>query len=141
MDYATAFTPWSALAGGALIGLSAVLLMLANGRIAGISGIAGGLIGPRTPDRGWRAAFIGGLVIAPLLYLAFGPVIEFTVTVPAPLLIVAGLLVGIGTQMGSGCTSGHGVCGISRFSPRGIAATVTFMATGALAVYLVRHVF
>jgi uncharacterized protein len=141
MDTATAFTPWSALAGGALIGLSAVLLMLANGRIAGISGIAGGLIGPRTPDRGWRAAFILGLVAAPLLYLAVGPAIEFTVTVPAPLLIVAGLLVGVGTQVGSGCTSGHGVCGMSRLSPRGIAATLTFMATGALAVFLVRHVF
>ncbi|MFP4518837.1 MAG: YeeE/YedE family protein [Oceanicaulis sp.] len=142
MDYATQFTPVSATIGGALIGLAAVILMAGNGRIAGISGIAGGLIGPRqgAGERGWRAAFIIGLVAAPLLYMAFGPAIEVTIPASTPLLIAAGLLVGVGTQLGSGCTSGHGVCGISRLSARGIAATLTFMATGAIAVFLVRHV-
>jgi len=143
MDYATPFTPVSATIGGALIGLAAVILMAANGRIAGISGIAGGLIGPAAPggERAWRAAFIAGLLIAPLLYTAFGPPIAVTIPASTPLLIAAGLLVGVGTQLGSGCTSGHGVCGISRLSPRGIAATLTFMASGAVIVFLVRHVF
>lgn len=143
MDYATDFTPVSATVGGALIGLAAVVLMAANGRIAGISGIAGGLIGPPqgVGERAWRAAFIAGLLLAPLLYMAFGPAIEVTIPASTPLLIAAGLLVGIGTQLGSGCTSGHGVCGISRLSPRGITATLTFMASGALVVFLVRHVF
>ncbi|MEQ8405008.1 MAG: YeeE/YedE family protein [Oceanicaulis sp.] len=142
MDYATEFTPISATIGGALIGLAAVILMAGNGRIAGISGIAGGLIGPgqSAPERGWRAAFILGLIAAPALYMALGPAIEVTIPASAPLLIAAGLLVGVGTQLGSGCTSGHGVCGISRLSPRGIAATLTFMAAGAIAVFLVRHV-
>lgn len=140
MDYTTDFTPVSALIGGGLIGLSAIILMAANGRIAGISGIAGGLIGPGVSDRGWRAAFIAGLVIAPLLYMAFGPRIEVQIPATTGLLIAAGLLVGIGTQLGSGCTSGHGVCGISRFSARGIVATLTFMASGAAAVFLIRHV-
>lgn len=143
MDYATEFTPLSATIGGALIGLAAVFLMAANGRIAGISGIAGGLIGPdqSVAERAWRAAFLAGLVLAPALYMAFGPSIEVTIPASTPLLIAAGLLVGIGTQLGSGCTSGHGVCGVSRLSPRGIAATLTFMASGALVVFLVRHVF
>lgn len=143
MDYATDFTPISATIGGALIGLAAIILMAANGRIAGISGIAGGLIGPgqSRAERGWRATFIAGLLLAPALYMAFGPAIEIAIPASTPLLIAAGLLVGIGTQLGSGCTSGHGVCGISRLSPRGIAATLTFMAAGAIAVFLVRHVF
>ncbi|MGJ3232720.1 MAG: YeeE/YedE family protein [Oceanicaulis sp.] len=143
MDYATDFTPVSATLGGALIGLAAVILMAANGRIAGISGIAGGVIGPgqSAGERGWRAAFIAGLLAAPLVYMAVGPEIEMTIPASTPLLIAAGLLVGVGTQLGSGCTSGHGVCGIARLSPRGIAATFTFMATGAIAVFLVRHVF
>lgn len=143
MDYATEFTPISATIGGALIGLAAVILMAANGRIAGISGIAGGLIGPGQSgtERGWRAAFVLGLIAAPVLYMAFGPAIEVTIPASTPLLVAAGLLVGVGTQLGSGCTSGHGVCGISRLSPRGIAATLTFMAAGAIAVFLVRHVF
>ncbi|TGY90399.1 YeeE/YedE family protein [Marinicauda algicola] len=142
MEYATPFTPWSALAGGALIGLASVLLMALNGRIAGISGIAGGLIGPATPDRGWRAAFIAGLVLAPLVYtLAAGeaPAVEFPVN--TALLIAGGALVGLGTQLGSGCTSGHGVCGMSRLSPRSIAATAVFMTTGFATVFVVRHVF
>jgi len=143
MDYATEFTPVSATIGGALIGLAAVILMAGNGRIAGISGVLGGLIAPRQSgaERAWRAAFIAGLVLAPVIYIAFGPAIEVTIPASTPLLIAAGLLVGVGTQMGSGCTSGHGVCGISRLSPRGIVATLTFMASGAVAVFLVRHVF
>lgn len=143
MDYATEFTPVSATIGGALIGLAAVVLMAGNGRIAGISGIAGGLIGPDQSrfERSWRAAFIVGLIAAPALYMAFGQPIDVSIPASTPLLVAAGLLVGLGTQLGSGCTSGHGVCGVSRLSPRGIAATLTFMAAGAITVFLVRHVF
>lgn len=142
MEYTTQFTPLSALAGGALIGIASVMLMALNGRIAGISGIAGGLIAPGTPDRSWRAAFIAGLVAAPLIYTLLAgeaPAVEF----PAGTLMLAlgGILVGLGTQLGSGCTSGHGVCGMSRLSPRSIAATAIFMTTGILTVFLVRHVF
>lgn len=139
MDAVTQFTPVSALIGGALIGLSAVWLMAANGRIAGISGITGGLIGPSVPDRLWRLAFVAGLIAAPLIVmLASGPV---AVTIEAgPLtLIAAGLLVGVGTQMGSGCTSGHGVCGLSLFSPRSLASVAVFMAAGAVTVFITRH--
>jgi len=139
MDAVTPFTPVSALIGGALIGLSAIWLMAANGRIAGISGIAGGLIGPAVPDRLWRLAFVAGLIAAPLIVmLAAGPV---AVTIEAgPLtLIAAGLLVGVGTQMGSGCTSGHGVCGLSLFSPRSLVSVAVFMAAGAVTVFITRH--
>ena len=139
MEYATEFTPVSALAGGGLIGLAAVWLMAANGRIAGISGIIGSLIAPKGGDRPWRLAFIVGLVAAPLIYMAVGQPIDVTVPASTPLLIIAGLLVGIGTQLGSGCTSGHGVCGISRLSARGLIATVVFMSAGAIAVYILRH--
>ena len=139
MDYTTEFTPISALIGGGLIGLAAVWLMAANGRIAGISGIAGALIGPQGGDRLWRLSFIAGLIIAPLVYMASGQTIETAIPAATPLLIIAGLLVGVGTQLGSGCTSGHGVCGISRLSVRGITATAVFMLTGAIAVYAVRH--
>lgn len=140
MDYATDFTPVSALIGGGLIGLAAVWLMAANGRIAGISGIAGALIGPESGDRIWRLAFIIGLIAAPLAYMATGQEIDVTIPASTPLLIIAGLLVGVGTQLGSGCTSGHGVCGVSRLSARGIVATLTFMLAGAAAVFVVRHV-
>lgn len=140
MDYATDFTPVSALIGGGLIGLAAIMLMAANGRIAGISGIVGGLIGPGTGDRAWRAAFIGGLIAAPVAFLAFGQEIAVQIPASTGLLIAAGLLVGVGTQLGSGCTSGHGVCGISRFSARGMVATVSFMAAGACAVFVIRHI-
>jgi len=139
MDAVTPFTPVSALIGGALIGLSAIWLMAANGRIAGIFGIAGGLIGPSVPDRLWRLAFVAGLIAAPLIVmLAAGPV---AVTIEAgPLtLIAAGLLVGVGTQMGSGCTSGHGVCGLSLFSPRSLVSVAVFMAAGAVTVFITRH--
>lgn len=136
------FTPISALIGGGLIGLSAVLFMLLNGRIAGISGIAGGLIAPVAGDWPWRLAFVLGLVAGPLIYMALGgplPGIRFPMASKAGL-IVAGLLVGFGTRLGGGCTSGHGVCGVSRLSRRSLAATATFMFWGFATVYFLRHV-
>lgn len=136
------FTPISAAVGGALIGLSAVLLMLFNGRIAGVSGILGGLLGGSATDRFWRIAFIAGLIAAPLTAALVG------YAVPRPQLpgnmitiAVAGLLVGFGTRLGSGCTSGHGICGISRLSPRSIAATGIFMIAAIIVVALTHHVF
>jgi uncharacterized protein len=134
------FTPWASLAGGAGIGLAAALLVLFNGRIAGISGIIGGLIQPRLHEAGWRIAFIAGLIIAPLLWQIFSALPSIQIDASYGLLIIAGLLVGIGTRYGSGCTSGHGICGLSRLSPRGIVATLTFMAAGFVTVYIVRHV-
>lgn len=134
------FTPWSSLVGGTLIGLSAALLLATNGRIAGISGILGGLLSPWGEDRGWRITFLVGLVAGCALARAVtggGPEVQMIVGVPA--LIVAGLLVGVGTRVGNGCTSGHGVCGMARFSPRSLVATLTFMFTGGLTVFLVRH--
>jgi uncharacterized membrane protein YedE/YeeE len=135
----SSFTPWTALAGGVLIGLAAAMLLLFNGRIAGISGIAGGLLRPARGDVTWRAAFVAGLVLAPLAWLLFGALPKLHVDAGLPVLVVAGLLVGIGTRVGSGCTSGHGVCGLSRGSLRSLAATGTFMATGFAVVFLVRH--
>lgn len=137
----TEFTPWSALAGGALIGLAAVVLLAGLGRIAGISGITGGALDPATPadDRAWRWAFLLGLVAAPLLLLPVGIVPAVTITDNVPLLIAAGLLVGVGTQIGSGCTSGHGVCGLARLSPRSLVATLTFMGVGGVTVFVLRH--
>lgn len=135
----TNFTPWASLAGGALIGVAAALLILLNGRIAGISGIVGGLIKPRLHDAGWRIAFIGGLMIAPLIWQLFSRLPDFQIDTNYGLLILAGLIVGIGTRYGAGCTSGHGVCGISRLSPRSIIATLAFMGAGFVTVYLVRH--
>ena len=133
------FTPWASLAGGALIGLAAALLLLCNGRIAGVSGIVGGLIKPRLHDASWRIAFVGGLIVAPLIWQLFNQLPTIQINVDYGLLIIAGLLVGIGTRYGAGCTSGHGVCGISRLSPRAIIATLTFMAAGFVTVYVVRH--
>ncbi len=135
----TSFTPLAGLAGGVLIGLSASLLMLFDGRIAGISGILGELLALRHGEIGWRLAFIAGLVAAPLLYRAFGGALPFTITPAGPLLITGGLLVGIGTRMGSGCTSGHGVCGLARLSKRSLAATLTFMTAGIATVFVARH--
>lgn len=137
----TGFTPLSALAGGALIGLAAVVLMAAQGRIAGISGIASGALDPRTArgERGWRLAFLLGLLAAPLVLVASGRVAVPQPAVGTAGLIVAGLLVGFGTLMGNGCTSGHGVCGLARLSPRSLAATLTFMAAAGLTLFLVRH--
>jgi uncharacterized protein len=138
----TAFTPWSALAGGALIGLATVLLMLTLGRIMGATGILAGLLTPNMhPDTGWRLAVLLGMVSGPLAVLALTgqmPVIQ--VPVSLPMLLVGGILVGIGVTYGSGCTSGHGVCGMARLSRRSIAATATFMVTTGLTVFVIRHV-
>lgn len=134
------FTPWTSLAGGAVLGLSAALFVLLNGRIAGISGVVGGLLRPRGGDLAWRIAFVAGLLLAPLTYGLFAELPTMQVAADAPLLVVAGLLVGAGTRLGSGCTSGHGVCGISRLSPRSIVATLAFMASGFLTVFLTHHV-
>lgn len=136
----TTFTPISATIGGALIGLAAVLLMLVQGRIAGISGIANGLLGPFTGDFGWRVAFVLGLISAPLASaLVTGDMPQIRIPVSLPLLVAGGLLVGFGTRLGHGCTSGHGVCGVARLSRRSVVATVTFLAAGALTVFIVRH--
>lgn len=133
------FTPWTSLAGGLLIGLAAAILMLFNGRIAGISGILGGLLRPRSGDLGWRIAFLAGLIGTPLLYQVWQALPPVQIDAGTPALIVAGLLVGVGVRYGAGCTSGHGVCGLSRLSPRSLAATMAFMAAGFLTVYLLRH--
>lgn len=133
------FTPWSALAGGALIGLAASLFVMFNGRIAGISGLLGSLLARGGEGRGEKALFLLGLLLAPLLWQVFSvlPVIEFQGGWLS--LLLAGLLVGVGTRYGAGCTSGHGVCGISRLSPRSLVATVAFMASGFATVYVLRH--
>ncbi|MDO9282132.1 MAG: YeeE/YedE family protein [Methylotenera sp.] len=133
------FTPWSALAGGVLIGISASLFILLNGRIAGITGIIGGLFRPVAHDAGWRIAFTLGLIAAPMVWLLFGQLPEITIDAGYGLLIATGLIVGFSARYGSGCTSGHGVCGISRLSPRSIIATLAFMGTGFLTVYIMRH--
>jgi uncharacterized membrane protein YedE/YeeE len=136
------FTPLSAAIGGALIGLSSVLLMLLTGRIAGVSGIFGGLLNPGSNDKGWRIAFIAGLILAPLLAGLIGQ------AMPAPqlpaswtVIIAAGLLVGFGSRLGGGCTSGHGICGVARLSVRSIAATAIFMLTAIATVAITRHMF
>ena len=133
------FTPWTSLAGGVLIGTAAAMLLLLNGKVAGISGILGGLLRPRGGDLGWRVAFIAGLVAAPLLYQLVAPLPAVQIDAGTGLLIAAGLLVGVGTRYGSGCTSGHGVCGLSRLSPRSLVATAAFMAAGFATVFIVRH--
>jgi uncharacterized protein len=134
------FTPVSASIGGVLIGFSATMLWLANGRIAGISGIVGGLLTARTGDVAWSIAFVLGLIAAPVLYgIVAGQVPHITVSVPWPLVVIAGLLVGFGTRLGSGCTSGHGVCGIARFSRRSLVATGLFMATAIVTSFILRH--
>jgi len=133
------FTPLSALAGGALIGISASLLVLLNGRLAGISSIVGGLIKPSTNDKGWRIAFIIGLIVAPLIWQLFSHLPAIVINTNNGLLITSGLIVGIGTRYGSGCTSGHGICGLSRLSPRSFIATLAFMSTGFLTVFVIRH--
>ncbi len=135
----THFTPWTSFAGGILIGAAAAMLVLLNGRIAGISGIVGGLLTPRRADIGWRLAFVVGLFAAPLLMLLFGQAVAPRIDAGFGMLVAAGLLVGIGTSYGSGCTSGHGVCGLSRLSPRSLAATAAFMLAGIATVFVVRH--
>ena len=135
------FTPVSAAIGGVLIGISAVLLMLFTGRIAGVSGIFDGLLSPHGDDRGWRAAFIAGLIAAPLSAALAGYAMPLPQMPKSFITIaVAGLLVGFGTRLGSGCTSGHGICGIARLSPRSIAATGVFMISAMIVVALTRHV-
>lgn len=132
------FTPVSSLAGGVLIGIAAALLLVANGRIAGISGIVGGLL-RGAEGLGWRALFVAGLVAGGLLLQLVRPDAIGPSVVGYPALIFAGLLVGYGTQLGSGCTSGHGVCGVARLSPRSLVATAVFMLAGAATTYVVRH--
>lgn len=133
------FTPWSALAGGVLIGLAAASFLLLNGRIAGISGILGGLLTPSTGGIGWRITFLAGLIGAPALWMLVAQLPPIEIEAGYPALIVAGLLVGLGTRYGSGCTSGHGVCGLSRFSPRSLVATISFMFAGFVTVFIIRH--
>lgn len=135
----TAFTPVSATAGGVLIGLAAGAFILLNGRIAGISGILGGLLKPGRGDIAWRLAFLLGMIGAPVLWMVVSALPDIEVRASTPMLVVAGLLVGYGTRLGSGCTSGHGVCGLSRMSPRSLAATLLFMGAGFATVYVVRH--
>ncbi|OZY45178.1 YeeE/YedE family protein [Pseudomonas lundensis] len=134
------FTPWTSLSGGALIGMAVSLFVLANGRIAGISGLLGGVM--QLSSEGWseKALFLLGLVISPLLWGAFTVLPKITINTEWPALVIAGLLVGVGTRYGSGCTSGHGVCGVSRLSPRSIVATACFMTTGFATVYVSGHV-
>ena len=136
----THFTPLASAAGGALIGLSAALLILLNGRVAGISGILGGLLERSRGDTSWRLAFLFGLLAAPLVAGLFAPLPAVQADADTPALIVAGLLVGLGTRYGSGCTSGHGVCGLSRLSPRSLVATAAFMFAGFITVFVIRHV-
>ncbi len=135
------FTPVTALIGGLMIGFASVLLLWTSGRIAGISGILGGFLRFRKTDFDWRIAFLVGLIGGPFLVSEFGPgIAPVRIDADIPVLIIAGLLVGVGTRMGSGCTSGHGVCGIGRLSGRSLVATLVFMATAAITVYVVHHV-
>ena len=138
------FTPWASLAGGVLLGIASALFILVNGRILGISGILGGLLQPRPGDTGWRVAFLLGMLAAPATLALIAP----AGMISAPridagylAIVVAGLLVGYGTRLGSGCTSGHGVCGLSRLSPRSLVATGSFMVAGFAIVFVMRHLF
>lgn len=133
------FTPWLSLAGGILLGLASALFILVNGRILGISGILGGLLIPKRGDVAWRLAFVLGLLAAPLLFAALRGPWEVRIEAGWGAVVAAGLLVGLGTRYASGCTSGHGVCGLSRLSPRSLVATLSFMGAGFAMVYLVRH--
>ena len=138
----TAFTPWASLFGGVLIGLSAVMVMALFGRIAGIAGITQGAMAlpGAAKDRDWRWAFLAGLILAPLAVTVLGGTVEQTVPDNLGGMALAGLLVGLGTALGSGCTSGHGVCGLARLSGRSLAAVVTFMAAGFVTVFVLRHI-
>jgi uncharacterized protein len=136
----TTFTPLSSLIGGLLIGFSTLLLIRWLGQVAGISGIVGQLWSAAAGDRAWRFAFVAGMLVAPLLYALFTSLPAMQIATSTPWLMVSGLLVGFGTRLGSGCTSGHGVCGLSRLSLRSLVATLTFMLTAIIVVWLVRHV-
>ncbi len=136
------FTPWMSLSGGILLGIASAVFILINGRILGISGILGGLLAPKTGDIGWRIAFVLGMLAAPITLSLLTP--DDFLSAPRieagyVLIVIAGLLVGYGTRLGSGCTSGHGVCGLSRLSPRSLVATGTFMAAGFVIVFVIRH--
>lgn len=138
--FETAFTPLQALGGGVLIGLAASLLMAFHGRIAGMTAILGGVIPPLAQDWAWRAAFLAGCIAAPLVFRATGGTLEFASPANPLWLAIGGLVVGVGVTYGSGCTSGHGVCGIARLSPRSIVATLVFMAATFATVFVIRHV-
>jgi uncharacterized protein len=138
------FTPWASLAGGILLGLASASFILVNGRVLGISGILGGLLPPKSGDAAWRWSFLLGMLAAPLLYRLLAP--EAWLRAPRidagfATIVAAGLLVGLGTRYGSGCTSGHGVCGLSRLSPRSLVATLAFMGAGFATVFVARHIF
>ncbi len=136
------FTPWASLGGGILLGIASAMFVLLNGRILGISGILGGLLAPRMGDIGWRFAFLLGMGAAPMVFGAVMPpelLPAVRIDASEPVIALAGVLVGLGTRYGSGCTSGHGVCGLSRLSPRSLVATLSFMAAGFATVFLVRH--
>ncbi len=135
----TEFTPWASLAGGALIGLAAVLLMALHGRIAGMTGILFGVVPPVARDWAWRVAFLAGAIAAPTLWQMSGGGLAVEVPVSTPALVMGGLIVGLGVTYGSGCTSGHGVCGMARLSPRSVVATLVFMTATFATVYVVRH--
>jgi uncharacterized protein len=136
----TEFTPWAALIGGGLIGLSSVMLMLLNGRIAGMTAIFAGILAPRQADNQWRLAFLAGAIVAPFAATLFGAEFGFQSAISAPLLAIGGVIVGVGVTYGAGCTSGHGVCGIARLSKRSIVATIVFMASTFVTVGVIRHV-
>lgn len=135
----TNLTPLPSFAGGILIGVAVAILLLMNGRVAGISGILGGLLRPTRSEVGWRIAMLLGLILAPLVYRLFAPLPPIRIDADILVLIVAGVLVGAGTRYGSGCTSGHGVCGLSRLSPRSLVATLAFMFGGFATVLVMRH--
>jgi len=136
----TTFTPLASAAGGMLIGLAALLLMLLNGRIAGLSGIVGGLLPPWPGDWRWRLAFVGGAVLGPVVYMALAGPVAFAVPASPLALALGGIVVGIGVTVGNGCPSGHGICGIGRLSLRSVVATITFMAAALVTVFVIRHV-
>ena len=135
----TEFTPFQSLFGGMLIGLSAVLLMALHGRIAGLTGILSGVIPPLVSDWPWRAAFLAGAIVSPIVLIALGGTVAFVAPVALPALVLGGVLVGSGIHFGNGCPSGHGICGIARLSPRSIVAVATFMVTAFITVLVVRH--
>lgn len=134
------FTPWASLAGGLLLGLASAMFVLLNGRVLGISGIIGGLLKPRAGDLSWRIFFVLGMVAAPAVWVALtGRAVEARIDASWLMVIIAGLMVGVGTRYGAGCTSGHGVCGLSRMSPRSLVATLAFMGAGFITVFFIRH--
>jgi uncharacterized protein len=137
----TEFTPYASLIGGILIGLGAVILMAFNGRIAGMTAMLGGMLEPKSPDSPWRLAFLAGAIAAPLTATLLGAEFSFASPTTGVLLAIGGVIVGVGVTYGSGCTSGHGVCGLARLSPRSLVATLTFMATTFATVTLIRHGF